>query len=190
MAVDGPVGRTAFELRRLVQRAKADPECFGELYDLHVDGIYAFAFRRLGSRAEAEDVTADTMLAAMANLDRFTWKGGGFGAWLFRIARNRCLDVLRDRQREMPLLVDPAADSPSVEGTPEQALIDKEQHAEVRALVAGLPDPQQEIVLLKYVAGLSNTEIAGATGKTPTAVSSLLNRATVKLRKQWGEQHG
>ncbi|MDP2872148.1 MAG: sigma-70 family RNA polymerase sigma factor [Bacillota bacterium] len=190
MVLNGPREVTDLEVRRLVRRAVDDPESFRKLYDMYIDHVYAFAYRRLGSRAEAEDATADTMLAALANLDRFAWKGGGFGAWLFRIARNRCLDALRDRRRELPLLADHAAETGSDGATPEEALISEEQHDRIRALVAGLPDPQQEAVLLKYSAGLSNKEIAEATGRTPTAVSSLLNRATSKLRRQWGEQHG
>jgi len=62
--------------------------------------------------------------------------------------------------------------------------------ATVRQLVAGLPPPQLEAVLLKYGAGLSNREIAAATGRTPTAVSSLLNRALNKLREGLDEDHG
>lgn len=190
MVLEEPREGADLEIIRLVDRAASDPEAFGKLYDLYVDRVYAYAYRRLGSRTEAEDVTADTMLAALNNINRFTWKGGGFGAWLFRIARNRCMDALRARKRELPLLPEPAAESESTGPPPDEALISREQEEQIRSLVAGLPDQQQEAVLLKYSAGLSNREIAAATGRTQTAVSSLLNRATTKLRRQWGEQHG
>jgi RNA polymerase sigma-70 factor (ECF subfamily) len=197
MVLEEPRGGADLDILRLARRAASDPEAFGKLYDLYVDRVYAFAYRRLGSRTEAEDVTADTMLAALANINRFAWRGGGFGAWLMRIARNRCMDVLRSRRRELPMAPDPAGEPDRAIGsdepagqTPEEALITNEQHRQIRSLVAQLPDVQQEAVLLKYSAGMSNTEIAVAMGRSQTAVSSLLNRATTKLRKQWGEQHG
>jgi RNA polymerase sigma-70 factor (ECF subfamily) len=174
-------------VRRLVAKARGDPEAFAALYDLYIDPVYAFAYRRLGSRSEAEDVTAETFLAALANLRRFVWRGGGFGAWLFRIARNECLDALKKRARAAPL---PAEEAERAGAEPEAAAIERETVARLRQLVAGLPPPQLEAVLLKYGAGLSNREIAAATGRTPTAVSSLLNRALNKLREGLDEDHG
>lgn len=194
MAVHGPGEGLDLATRRLVARAQSNPEAFGQLYDLYVDRVYAFAVRRLGSRAEAEDVTADTMLAAMANLGRFAWKRGGFGAWVFRIARNRCIDALTNRRRHVPLHADPnpTHETGATHGpeAPDEVLVAREQHELIRSLVARLPDPQREAVLLKYSAGLSNKDIAAVTGRTQTAVSSLLNRSVSKLRKQWGEQYG
>jgi RNA polymerase sigma-70 factor (ECF subfamily) len=172
-----------------VERARADPEAFGVLYDLYVDRVHAFAYRRLGSRAEAEDATAETMARALSGLHRFSWQGGGFGAWLFRIARNLCADALRSRSRTVPL--PPGEDGPQSAPSrgPEEAAIDEEIKAQVRELVAELPDLQREAVLLKYSGGLRNTEIAPAMGMTPTAVSSLLHRTTQKLRERLGDYH-
>ena len=87
----GPIQETAGEdgvgdqvaIRGLVARVLHDPEAFAALYDIYVDRVYSYSYRRLGSKAEAEDVTAQTFLAALSNFSHFSWRGGGFGAWLF-----------------------------------------------------------------------------------------------------------
>lgn len=179
-----------FEERRIVEAAKRNPDAFAALYDLYFDRVYAFAYRRLESRAGAEDVTAETFTRALANLAGFTWKKGGFGAWLFRIARNLCADQGRAARVSVPLpsddtLEDEAPGQPDVEETAEEA----ELVSRLRLLVAGLPDPQREVILLKFAAGLDNRQIAVATGRTPTAVSSLVFRVTERLRKELEAGH-
>ena len=74
--------------RALAARAASDLDAFGELYRRHVAAIHAFAWRRSGSRDVAEDVTSSTFERALASIDRFEWRGGGFVAWLHRIAAN------------------------------------------------------------------------------------------------------
>ena len=181
---------TASGLRPLVDRAVADPAAFGAVYDLMVDRIFAFAYRQLGAQAEAEDVTSETFMRALASLHRFSWRAGGFEAWIMRIARNLCLDHLRTRTRSA--VGDPAATEASAtdEPGPEQAVLAAESAAWLWRQVSRLPEAQREIVLLKYTVGLSNREIGAVTGRTATAVSSLLNRATTQLRKRFGDYAG
>jgi len=72
--------------RALAARAAADPDAFAALYRRHVATIHAFAWRRSGSRDVAEEVTSATFERALASIGRFEWRGGGFVAWLHRIA--------------------------------------------------------------------------------------------------------
>jgi len=205
----GPIQETAGEdgvgdqvaIRGLVARALHDPEAFAALYDIYVDWVYSYSYRRLGSKAEAEDVTAQTFLAALSNFSRFSWRGGGFGAWLFRIARNLCWDCLKRRARTIPYradAVDAAGSEAKLAGgggvdetrDPEEALLAAERLSSLRGLIQELPRAQNEVVLLKYAAGLGNREVAAATGRSLTAVSSLLNRAREKLREGLAKDHG
>lgn len=173
-------------VKRMVERAKADPSAFADLYDLYFSRVYAYAYRRLGSRAEAEDVTAETFLAALGSLSRFTWQAGGFGAWLFRIARNAAADANRRRSRQRPLdersVSAAGADEPG--SSIDDDISERETLGFIRRVVARLPVDQREAVLLKYSAGLSNREIAAATGRSPTAVSSLVHRAMTQIRER------
>ena len=95
--VDGP--SDPFDELSLVERARTDRDAFAELYRLYLPRIYAFAYRRCGSRPLAEDVTAATFEEALRSLPSFVAKGGGFGPWLFRIAANEIVDHYRADER-------------------------------------------------------------------------------------------
>ena len=79
--------------RRLVDRARVDPDAFSELYRNYLDRVHAYAWRRTGSREAAEDICAATFEAAYRGLGRFRWRSGGFAPWLFRIASNEVVPV-------------------------------------------------------------------------------------------------
>ena len=79
----------------LVERARTDPEAFGELYDRYLTPLYHYAFARCRSHPEAEDLTAQTFRRALERLDTYQWRSLPFGAWLFRIAHNLIVDRLR-----------------------------------------------------------------------------------------------
>src|SRR5215207_1421597 len=70
----------------LVAAAQADPEAFADLYNRYYSQIYRFAHRRTGDPVIAEDVAAETFLAAFKSLPRYEWRGIAFSAWLYRIA--------------------------------------------------------------------------------------------------------
>ena len=175
--------------KRLVARASTESAAFAALYDLNVERVYAYAHRMLGSRPAAEDVTAETFTRALAGIRGFRWRGGGFAAWLLRIARNLCYDELRKESRTTPLVDDDVDHLQAQDPTPDDALADREESARLRELVATLPLGQRETVILKYAAGLGNSEIAELTGRSPSAISSLLNRAMTNLRERYGESH-
>src|SRR3954463_7770111 len=85
--------------RELAALAARDRKAFAELYRRHVTTIYAFAWRRSGSRDIAADVTSATFERALASIDRFAWRGGGFIAWLHSIAANELATQHRKRTR-------------------------------------------------------------------------------------------
>ena len=85
--------------RALVERAKADPSAFAELYRRYLPRVYAFAYRRTGAVEAAEDVTSAAFERALRNLGSFAWRPGGFGPWLFRIVANELVDHHRRNGR-------------------------------------------------------------------------------------------
>ena len=89
----------ALDDRALTALARDDRTAFAELYRRHVATIYAFAWRRSGSRDVAADVTSTTFERALASIDRFEWRGGGFVAWLHSIAANELATQHRKRAR-------------------------------------------------------------------------------------------
>ena len=79
--------------RLLIEAAQQDPARFAELYESNFQRVYAFLLRRVGSREEAEGLTAEVFHQALASISRFEWRGRPFVAWLLGIAGN----ILRDR---------------------------------------------------------------------------------------------
>ena len=72
--------------RQLIEAAQRDPSRFGELYESNFDRVYAFVARRVPSREEAEELTAEVFHQALAGLTKFEWQGTPFAAWLVGIA--------------------------------------------------------------------------------------------------------
>ena len=87
--------------RLLIEAAQADPARFAELYEIHFDRVYAYVVRRVRDRSETEDLTAEVFHHALANLNKFEWRGIPFAAWLFRIASNLIADRQQRAGREL-----------------------------------------------------------------------------------------
>ena len=79
-----------------MERARADPTAFAELYRRYLPRVHGFAYRRTGAVEVAEDITSAAFERALRNLPSFKWQPGGFGPWLFRIVSNELVDHYRD----------------------------------------------------------------------------------------------
>jgi RNA polymerase sigma-70 factor (ECF subfamily) len=171
----------AAEERLLIEAAQRDPARFAELYDSHFHRIYAYVCRRVGSRAEAEDITSATFHQALENLPRFEWRGVPFAAWLYRIASNAISDHYRREAREKEL---PAGDPPDT-GTSEEA----DRLARVFRNVSELPADQRRVIRLRFSQDQSIREVAEALGRSEGAVKQLQFRALQALRERMKESH-
>ena len=180
--------------RELVERAKADATAFGALYRHYLPRVYAYAWRRTGSREAAEDITASVFEAALRGLPRYRWRPGGFAPWLFRIAANQVIAHHRregraatDRgQRAMALTAGPAEGAAESEGLGQ--LLVREEVDEVRVALATLTARYQRAIDLRYLAGLDQAEAAKAMGLTKPAFAVVLSRALKALRRELATQ--
>lgn len=168
--------------RSLIQAAQADPARFVDLYERCFHRVYAFVIRRVGSRDEAEDITATVFERALLNLPRFEWRGAPFVSWLFRIAANAIADrrqaVARDGQDASPAALDTfEAD-------------DIERRAMVFQLVERLPEAQRQVIEMRFVEGKSIREMAAALDRSEGAVKQLQLRALENLRKEMEGRRG
>ena len=166
--------------RALITAAQADPARFGDLYDRYVHRVYGFVSRRVGNRAEAEDITSAVFEQALTSLPRFEWRGVPFTAWLIRIAANALADHWRRTARETG---EPSAEVPDVAG---MAAI--ERRAMLFQLVERLPDLQRRVIELRFGEDRSIRDIAAALGRSEGAVKQLQLRALENLRKEM--RHG
>ena len=167
--------------RSLVEAAQADPARFAELYDRHVDRIYAYVSRRTSDRATAEDVTSEVFQHALAQVKQFEWRGTPFIAWLYRIAANAVADRWRkDRHR---------SEGDGVEVPDPREAEDIERRVMLFELVERLPDTQRQVIQWRFGEDKTIREIAAALGRSEGAVKQLQLRALEQLRKEMG-RHG
>ena len=147
--------------------------------------VYRHCLHMLKDPHEAEDAAQESMLRAFRAFGRF--RGSGVATWLFRIAHNTCLDILKSAryQRETAALDewreargDPADPAP----TPEDAYVRSAGDERLWQAVNTLPEEQQALIALFYGEGMSYEAIARATGLREGTVKSRLSRAKAALR--------
>lgn len=176
------------EETELIEKAKTDKEAFGELYTRYVDRIYSYVYYRTGDVAEAEDLTAKIFFRAMNHIPRYTDRGLPFSAWLYRIARNLVANWHRDRSRRRIIALDDIThwkvgqESPEIET---QLLQDRDALLKV---VRRLPAERQELLILKFVDRLSNSEIGGIMERSEGAIKSLYHRTLLSLREEYEKE--
>ena len=177
--------------REYIQQARVDARAFAPLYDHYFPRVRAYVCYRVYDPQDAEDVIADVFFKALRNLKRFKWRhANSFAAWLFRIARNQIVDYGRRRSRAaialeaeggLAGLADPSP-------LPRESLAQQERFEQMRALIATLSPRRQEVITLKFYAGLRNLEIARVLGLNERTVAAHLCRALQDLeRKHAGE---
>lgn len=167
---------------------KRNRTAWGAAVDRHFREVYGFVWHLVGGdRSTAEELCQETWLEAVDGIVRCDEAAGSFRNWLFGIARKRVAMHYRRRAaagRAMPP-GDLGGEVPELGNQsllPEDVLEQMEQRAVVRAAVLILPEERREVLLAKYVEGLSTKVIAEQRGKTAKAVESLLTRAREQLR--------
>ena len=167
--------------RLLVERAKSDPDAFGELYDRHARAVYRLALSMLHNPAQAEDVTADVFLKALRGIAAYRDRGKPFTCWLYQIARNTVANEFRAR------VALPIADEMRDGGESlEDGAILGEAVGNVWSLVDRLPPAQRTAMILRFREDLSLRTVARMMGKSEPAVKQLIFRAVQRLRGQLG----
>lgn len=164
----------------LIAAVRKDPRQFGDLYQRYLTPVFRYIYSRTGSQPVAEDITAQTFLAAFESFDRFRGNGR-FAAWLFGIARNKVIDAYRNQSRSVPLeeVAEPHVDSDLLGGA-----IRSEQSNALAGIIAALNDDEQELLRLRYLADLSYREIAQLTGRREDAVKKTTYRLLARLHSQ------
>jgi RNA polymerase sigma-70 factor, ECF subfamily len=169
----------------LIERARRDPAAFQELYRHYLPRVYGYVAARLPERAEAEDVVATAFLKAFERLHQFRAQGNGsFAAWLLRIAHHQVVDDYRRGQRRGTAeSLDQHEQLADGAESVEARVVRAETAEHVRKLVATLPPRRQEVVALRFFAGLRNHEIAVVLGIQERSVAAHLCRALDDLQR-------
>lgn len=163
-----------------VRAAQADRAAFGALYRRYLDRVYGYAFYLLGDHHDAEDATERTFLAALDAIGRFRDEGASFRAWLFRIAHNQIANTLRSRARGRASPLD-AVPEPVADADPAREAGAADDARRVRAALAQLSEDRRQVIVLRFVDGLSAREIGAVLGRSEGAVRVLQHRALREL---------
>ena len=166
-------------LRRVAERA--DTTAFRELYQTYGPRVKAYMMRLGADAGTAEDLADETLINVWRSAAHYTADKGGGATWIFAIARNLRIDRLR---REVPWQELPQELRDGVCGDlrPDEALVEKERQARVRAALSSLPPEQREVVTLSYLEGRSHGEIAKRLGVPLGTVKSRMRIAYQKIR--------
>jgi RNA polymerase sigma-70 factor (ECF subfamily) len=165
--------------RLLVEAAQRDPARFADLYENNFERVYAYVVRRVGDRAETEDLVSEVFHHALAHLKRYEWRGIPFAAWLYRIAANLISDRWQRKDREDVADEPEQIESAAATGVEFEEV---ERRATLFRLVETLPAEQRRVVLLRFVEEKSIKEVAREIRKTEGAVKQLQFRALTSLR--------
>lgn len=161
-----------------------DAEAFSYLYEQNVTRIYNYIFYRIGSEADAEDLTARVFHRAFGHIEKYQEKGVPFTAWLYRIAHNLTANWYRDTRRRKEVSLEDHTDLPHLAELPERELEKTQEKELLLNAIRRLPPDRQQLILLKFLEDLSNGEIAVIMGKTEGAIKSLYHRSLIALREQ------
>jgi len=150
-----------------------------ELYREYLPRVLNYVRLRVDGEDLAQDLTAQVFERAVARQATLR-RREAFGGWVFRIARNCVAEYYRRRRPSLPL--EEAAGQAAPDPAPAEAVMREEELSCLRAAVAGLPEREQEVIRLRFGAGLGNVEVGEAMGLRPGHVAVILFRALRRLR--------
>lgn len=160
-----------------------------ELSRRYWDAIFRFCLTYLADEQRAEDVTQETF-ARLADTDALPT--GAFKPWLYKVARNRCLDILRRWQRSPTHhnRLHTGFDAARLTAGPRTKASRRERQVLIREIIALMPEDYRSVLTLKYYDGFSRAEIAETLGVSEATVKGRLVRASEYLREQLREITG
>jgi RNA polymerase sigma-70 factor (ECF subfamily) len=175
------------EMMPLVQAG--DPRAFELLYDRHGGAAFSLAYRMVGNRTSAEDITQEAFLSIWRSRLRYDPARGSVRTWVLGIVHNRAIDALRrsvvhDRRRETMDGVEErfeSRDRTDVEAAR------REEARSVRSALATLPDDQRRTIELAYFGGFSHSQIAELLDEPVGTVKGRMRLGLEKLRRQLTE---
>lgn len=154
---------------------------FLQYYNQYKDKIYNYFWYRLNfDRDTAEDLTSEVFIKAFSHFDTFE-QDGSFQAWIYTIARNHLINYWQRSGREVAL--DNADGLPAAD-TIEEKISASLEVKRVMAVISQMDQYDREVLLLKYVDGLSSKEIARTLGKNDGAIRTQLSRAVAQLKEK------
>jgi RNA polymerase sigma-70 factor (ECF subfamily) len=177
----GP-GNQANEKKLVLRAQNGDAEAFGTLYSWYLDAIYRYVYFRVNTTETAEDLTEEVFVRAWEALPTYEVRKYPFKSWLYRIAHNLIID---HRRKQRPVTVEDevlqAVASPV--HLPEDIVVRFQNNEALTRAVRKLDGEEQQVVILRFVEGLSHREVAEIIGKSEEASRVIQYRAIQRLQR-------
>ena len=167
--------------------AAGDRSAFVELFGRYAGRIKGFLMRRGASEADAEEIVQEVMVAIWRRAASFDPERAAAATWIFTIARNRRIDLVRRARRPEPDTQDPLF-RPELEPGGVARISAAEREARLRAGLAGLAPEQRQVLVAAFYEGLSHGEIAARLDLPVGTVKSRIRLAFGHLREAIGEE--
>lgn len=173
----------------IIALAKNDQRYFGPLYDKYFEQIFRFVFKRLGGNEEvAGDLTQQTFIKAMANMEKYEDRGLPFSSWLYRIAQNEVSMYFRQQKKNYSV----AVDENRIADLAEEAELDMsymsiDDQEKLVELLNQLNESQLELIELRFFQELRFQDIADIYNITEANAKMKIYRILEKIGKMWKE---
>ncbi|MDE6448713.1 MAG: sigma-70 family RNA polymerase sigma factor [Muribaculaceae bacterium] len=169
--------------------AAGDNEAFDALLGRHSDRVYTYIQRIVKDGALADDIFQETFVKAITTIKQGRYaESGRFSAWITRIAHNLIIDNFRQEKSENTFSAD--TDDTDIynrrdlaDGNIEDSLIQEQIHTDVRRIMDSLPDPQREVIDMRFFRDMSFKEIAEATGVSINTALGRMRYAVLNMRR-------
>jgi RNA polymerase sigma-70 factor, ECF subfamily len=191
--IESAMGRGRFQRRRqldhsprserlvlaAVARAKeGDADALRFLYLRFADNVYGYVCSIVRDEFEAEDVTQHIFAKLLTSLERYEPRVVPFSAWILRVAHNAAIDHVRAR-RPVPIEEVHPPDAAADDGAR-----GRERFADLRLALAALPAEQRDVIVLRFLVGLTPREVAEHMGRSEDAVHGLQHRGRRRLKSE------
>lgn len=165
-----------------------DDSVIAECYRLYALKMFAYICQHTQSPNDAEDMLFEVFLIAMEHEQKLeTMLEDERRAWLWTVARNKIIDYHRRLHRWRIIPLDNLAESIDDKATPDELALRHEEYEHLHTLLKQLSALQQEVLELRFTAGLRCAEIATVLNKNEGAIRTMLSRALNALRSIYGQ---
>ncbi len=166
------------------QAKKGDKKAFEKLYQVHYVPVFRYVYLRIQDKMQTEDIVQEVFMKVYKSIENYQDQGKNPLAYFFTIARNKVIDFYR--KKKSVSLDENLAVFEQLEGKRDnpEALFEQNEKAKVVNLaIQRLNDTQKEVIILKYINGFDNDQIAQMLGKKEDAIRQIQHRALKCLKE-------
>jgi len=179
-------GITKLTDNELVELIKKNPDIYKEITRRYQGKLFAYLYRLIGDKDEAEDLLQNVFIKSYRNLESYD-VNRKFSSWIYRIAHNEAVNFIKRKSLKRFISIESVTsvkdkiDSASVEDNAHESWIRKETSREVDDAIKKLPFKYRQVLVLRYYSDKSYEEISEILGKPVNTVGTLIKRAKDKL---------